>query len=93
MTTTGLYQVANPDDNELYVFNRNGVHLRTSNVITGAAVYTLSYDAAGDSLQSVTDVHNNSLTIDYFNVSKGEILMITVKRQFCFGMQKSLVYS
>ena len=84
MTTSGLYQVANPDDNELYVFNRNGIHLRTSNIITGAAVYTLSY--AADSLQSVTDVHNNSLSIDYFNVSKGEILMITVKKQFCFGM-------
>ena len=61
------YQVADPDTNQLYIFNEYGRHLQTDNVITGATMYTFSYSNQGQ-LITVSDVNRNDLIIDYSKV-------------------------
>ena len=61
------YRVADPDTNLLYVFDGNGRHLQTDNVITGATMYTFSYSTKGK-LITVSDVNRNDLIIDYSKV-------------------------
>jgi DNA-binding beta-propeller fold protein YncE len=61
------YQVADPDTNQLYIFDENGRHLKTVNVITGATMYTFSYSNRGK-LITVSDINRNDLIIDYSKV-------------------------
>nr|CAB3264552.1 teneurin-3 [Phallusia mammillata] len=58
------YHVANPDANQLYVFNRDGRHVETRNVITGSLLYNFAYTTRGR-LHVIRDVNGNRLQIDY----------------------------
>ncbi|XP_076799431.1 teneurin-3-like isoform X4 [Clavelina lepadiformis] len=58
------YSVSNPDTNQLYSFDHNGRHLTTKNIITGTPLYSFVYDSSGR-LNSVTDVNNNRLSVEY----------------------------
>ncbi|XP_048461254.1 teneurin-1-like [Rhincodon typus] len=57
-----VYEVASPADQELYLFNINGTHLNTLNLITGDYVYNFSYTNEGD-LSSITGNNGDSLHI------------------------------
>ncbi|XP_048400349.1 teneurin-1 isoform X3 [Stegostoma tigrinum] len=57
-----VYEVASPADQELYLFNINGTHLNTLNLITGDYVYNFSYTSERD-LSSITGNNGDSLHI------------------------------
>jgi YD repeat-containing protein len=58
------FLVASEDGNEVYMFNGDGLHQRTVNALTGAVVFSFSYDANGH-LSQVTDGDQNVTTINY----------------------------
>ncbi|KAI5624951.1 teneurin-3 isoform X2, partial [Silurus asotus] len=58
----GLYEVASAAEQEVYMFDSNGTHQHTANLITGDFKYNFSYSNDGD-LTSVTDCHGNTLRI------------------------------
>ncbi|XP_038630838.1 teneurin-1 isoform X3 [Scyliorhinus canicula] len=57
-----IYEVASPADQELYLFNINGTHLNTLNLITGDYVYNFSYTSEGD-ISTIAGNNGNSLHI------------------------------
>jgi RHS repeat-associated protein len=57
-------RILSEDGTELYVFNRQGRHLQTIDVHTGAVRYAFAYDPAGK-LESVTDIDGLLTTIQY----------------------------
>lgn len=61
--TAADISIASTDGAELYQFNSRGRHLRTVNTLTGATLFTFSYDAA-NRLTRVTDGDNNVTTIE-----------------------------
>ena len=64
MTSKNEYQVSNPDNNELYVFDSTGYeHKETRNLITGTIMYKFLYDTYKN-LVSITDQFNNRLTFE-----------------------------
>jgi RHS repeat-associated protein len=54
--------IPSDDGAEIYVFDRNGRHLRTLDALTGAMRYQLSYDSAGH-LVALTDGDGHTTTI------------------------------
>ncbi|XP_078268670.1 teneurin-1 isoform X1 [Rhinoraja longicauda] len=59
---SNLYEVASPADQELYLFNVNGTHLNTLNLITGDYIYNFSYNNNGD-VSTISGNNGNSLHI------------------------------
>ncbi|XP_067903490.1 teneurin-1 isoform X4 [Heterodontus francisci] len=57
-----VYEVASPADQELYLFNINGTHMNTLNLITGDYVYNFSYTSEGD-ISTIAGNNGNSLHI------------------------------
>ncbi len=55
--------IPSADAAQLFVFNRNGRHVRTLDAMTGATLLTFGYDGAGR-LTSVTDDKNHRTTIE-----------------------------
>lgn len=55
--------IASEDGSELYVFDNNGLHVRTINALTGAILYEFNYDSGGN-LANVTDGDGNVTTIE-----------------------------
>lgn len=62
LNTLGLYEVASTAEQEVYMFDSNGTHQHTANLVTGDFKYNFSYSNDGD-LTSVTDCHGNTLRI------------------------------
>ncbi|KAF7706925.1 hypothetical protein HF521_018143 [Silurus meridionalis] len=62
LNAQGLYEVASAAEQEVYMFDSNGTHQHTANLITGDFKYNFSYSNDGD-LTSVTDCHGNTLRI------------------------------
>jgi RHS repeat-associated protein len=58
----GNYYVTSEDGSEVYVFNPDGLHLQTLAPLTGAVIYTFSYDSS-NRLKTITDANNNVTTI------------------------------
>ncbi|XP_062332162.1 teneurin-3 isoform X4 [Osmerus eperlanus] len=58
----GVYEVASPDAQELYVFDVNGTHQHTASLLTGDLTYTFGYSAEGD-VTAVTDSNGNTLRV------------------------------
>lgn len=56
-------QVASRDGSELYVFNRNGLHLRTVDTLTGTTRWRFTYDAQ-NLVTAVQDAHGQVTGID-----------------------------
>src|SRR5262249_9219879 len=56
--------IAAEDGSEIYQFDAVGRHLRTLHALTGAPLYSLSYDAAGR-LTQITDGDGNVTTIEH----------------------------
>ncbi|XP_048031700.1 teneurin-3 isoform X2 [Megalobrama amblycephala] len=62
LNSMGLYEVASSAEQEVYMFDSNGTHQHTANLITGDFKYNFSYSNEGD-LTSVADRHGNTLRI------------------------------
>ncbi|XP_073710432.1 teneurin-3 isoform X5 [Misgurnus anguillicaudatus] len=62
LNSMGLYEVASSAEQELYMFDSNGTHQYTVNLITGDYKYNFSYSNEGD-LTLVADSHGNTLRI------------------------------
>ena len=58
----GVYEVASPDAQELYVFDVNGTHQHTASLLTGDLTYTFGYSTEGD-VTAVTDSNGNTLRV------------------------------
>ncbi|CAM4613332.1 unnamed protein product [Leuciscus chuanchicus] len=58
----GLYEVASPQEQELYVFNEEGLHLQTISLVTGLPLYNFSYGPDGE-LATVVDNCNNTVKV------------------------------
>ncbi|XP_048118438.1 teneurin-3 isoform X2 [Alosa alosa] len=62
VNAAGLYEVASPESEELYLFSANGTHRHTLNLVMGDYKYNFTYDNEGG-LSGVTDCHGNTLRI------------------------------
>jgi RHS repeat-associated protein len=59
----GLYLIPSEDASEIYVFDEYGLHLRTVNALTGAALLRFGYDSARR-LISITDFDGNVTLVE-----------------------------
>ena len=61
----GVFEVPDPDAQEVYIFNKFGQHVLTRDIMTGNIVYKLAYTQATSNgkLMSVTDAHGKTLTL------------------------------
>uniref|UniRef100_A0A673KI78 Teneurin-3 n=1 Tax=Sinocyclocheilus rhinocerous TaxID=307959 RepID=A0A673KI78_9TELE len=60
--SSGLYEVASPASQELYVFDFNGTHQYTMSLVTGDYKYNFSYSNEDD-ITAVTDSSGNTLRV------------------------------
>ncbi|KAK1791146.1 hypothetical protein P4O66_002045 [Electrophorus voltai] len=60
--SSGLYEVASPASQELYVFDANGTHQFTMSLVTGDYKYNFSYSNEDD-VTAVTDSNGNTLRV------------------------------
>ncbi|KAF4091380.1 hypothetical protein AMELA_G00036250, partial [Ameiurus melas] len=58
----GQYEVASPREQELYVFNEEGLHLHTISLVSGMSLYNFSYTPDGE-LAAVVDNCNNTVLV------------------------------
>ncbi|ROJ29368.1 Teneurin-2, partial [Anabarilius grahami] len=58
----GQYEVASPQEQELYVFNEEGLHLQTISLVTGLPLYNFSYGPDGE-LATAVDNCNNTMKV------------------------------
>ena len=77
--------MANPDKNQLYLFDVNGRHLETRNVITGTTTYKFRYSpnaavggggGGAGKLTSVFDVDDNELEFNYDKLKVGYFFLL-----------------
>ncbi|KAG7464755.1 hypothetical protein MATL_G00168990 [Megalops atlanticus] len=61
-SATGQFEVASPQEQELYVFSGEGRHVQTVSLVTGEPLYNFSYGADGE-LAAATDNCNNTLRV------------------------------
>uniref|UniRef100_A0A3B3RS81 Teneurin-2 n=1 Tax=Paramormyrops kingsleyae TaxID=1676925 RepID=A0A3B3RS81_9TELE len=61
-TLIGQYEVASPQEQELYIFSEEGQHQQTISLVTGEPLYNFSYGSDGE-LATVIDNCNNTLRI------------------------------
>uniref|UniRef100_A0A8C9VTN2 Teneurin transmembrane protein 2 n=1 Tax=Scleropages formosus TaxID=113540 RepID=A0A8C9VTN2_SCLFO len=66
----GRYQVASPREQELYVFNEEGLHVQTVSLITGEPLHNFSYGPDGE-LVAVVDNCNNTVRVRRDGVGQG----------------------
>ncbi|XP_029439692.1 teneurin-2 [Rhinatrema bivittatum] len=62
LSSTNQYEIASPGEQELYVFNANGIHQNTISLVTGEYLYNFTYNAENDLIE-VVDNNGNSLKI------------------------------
>ncbi|XP_069620020.1 teneurin-2 isoform X4 [Ranitomeya imitator] len=62
LTSFNQYEVASPGEQELYIFNFNGIHQYTQSLVTGEYLYNFTYSADNDVIE-VIDNSGNSLKI------------------------------
>uniref|UniRef100_A0AAY4E7H6 Teneurin-2 n=1 Tax=Denticeps clupeoides TaxID=299321 RepID=A0AAY4E7H6_9TELE len=67
---SGRYEVASPQEQELYVFSEEGLHLQTISLVTGEPLYNFSYEADG-LLATVVDNCNNTLKVRRDGIGPG----------------------
>ncbi|KAK2909018.1 hypothetical protein Q8A67_004855 [Cirrhinus molitorella] len=60
--SSGLFEVASPASQELYVFDSNGTHQYTMSLVTGDYKYNFSYSNEDD-ITAVTDSSGNTLRV------------------------------
>uniref|UniRef100_A0AAQ4QAD9 Teneurin transmembrane protein 2 n=1 Tax=Gasterosteus aculeatus aculeatus TaxID=481459 RepID=A0AAQ4QAD9_GASAC len=56
------YEVASPREQELYVFNGEGLHIQTISLVTGEPLYNFTYGADGE-LSTLVDNCNNTVKV------------------------------
>lgn len=61
-SNANTFEVASPDAQEVYVFDTNGTHQHTANLMTGDFKYTFSYSTEND-VTAMTDNNGNTLRI------------------------------
>lgn len=64
------YEVASPREQELYVFNREGLHVQTISLVTGEPLYNLTYGPDGE-LASLVDNCNNTVKVRREGLGQG----------------------
>ncbi|KAL2089213.1 hypothetical protein ACEWY4_016112 [Coilia grayii] len=79
LNSAGLYEVASPEAEELYLFSANGTHHHTLNLVTGDYKYNFTYDNEGN-LSGVTDCHGNTLRIRH-DASQVPVRIVTPDNQ------------
>ncbi|XP_031415980.1 teneurin-3 isoform X6 [Clupea harengus] len=62
MGSSGLYEVASPAEQELYVFDANGTHQYTMSLVTGDYKYNFTYSNEDD-ITAITDSNGNTLRV------------------------------
>ncbi|XP_073507223.1 teneurin-2 isoform X10 [Phyllobates terribilis] len=62
LTSFNQYEVASPGEQELYIFNINGLHQYTQSLVTGEYLYNFTYSADNDVIE-VIDNSGNALKI------------------------------
>ncbi|XP_056431091.1 teneurin-2 isoform X12 [Hyla sarda] len=62
LTSFNQYEVASPGEQELYIFNINGIHQYTQSLVTGEYLYNFTYSTDSDVIE-VIDNSKNSLKI------------------------------
>ncbi|KAM9312735.1 teneurin-2 isoform 3-T3 [Gastrophryne carolinensis] len=62
LTSFMQYEVASPEEQELYIFNDIGIHQYTQSLITGEYLYNFTYSADNDVIE-IIDNSGNSLKI------------------------------
>ncbi|XP_067852200.1 teneurin-2 [Heptranchias perlo] len=62
INSMSFYEVASAAEQELYVFNSNGIHQYTMSLVTGDYIYNFSYSLDND-IMEVTDNNGNTLKI------------------------------
>ncbi|XP_063784297.1 teneurin-2 isoform X7 [Pseudophryne corroboree] len=62
LTSFNQYEVASSGEQELYIFNINGIHQYTQSLVTGEYLYNFTYSADNDVIE-VIDNSGNSLKI------------------------------
>lgn len=62
-TANREYEVYSPETQEMYVFNRFGLHIATKNILTGETTYQFSYNVntSNGKLSTVTDTAGNKV--------------------------------
>ncbi|XP_028838153.1 teneurin-2 isoform X4 [Denticeps clupeoides] len=58
----GQYEVGSPQEQELYLFNPEGLHVQTISLVTGQPLFNFSYGPDGE-LASLTDAGNNTVKV------------------------------
>lgn len=56
------YEVASPREQELYIFNGEGLHIQTISLVTGEPLYNFTYGPDGE-LAMLTDNCNNTVKV------------------------------
>ena len=64
------YEVASPREQELYIFNQEGLHVQTVSLVTGEPLYNFTYGADGE-LATLTDNCNNTLRVRRDGLGQG----------------------
>ncbi|KAL4631291.1 teneurin-2-like isoform X5 [Arapaima gigas] len=67
---SGHYEVASPQEQELYIFSEEGLHIQTLSLVTGEPLYNFSYGPDGE-LAAVVDNCNNTLRVRREGVGQG----------------------
>ncbi|XP_051790160.1 teneurin-2 isoform X2 [Erpetoichthys calabaricus] len=63
LNAVSQYEVASPREQEMYVFNSDGIHQYTLSLITGQALYNFTYGPDNTTVLGVVDNCNNSLRV------------------------------
>uniref|UniRef100_A0A8C9T6T6 Teneurin-2 n=1 Tax=Scleropages formosus TaxID=113540 RepID=A0A8C9T6T6_SCLFO len=69
-TATGHYEVASPQEQELYIFSEEGLHIQTLSLVTGEPLYNFSYGPDRE-LSAVVDNCNNTMRVRREGVGQG----------------------
>uniref|UniRef100_A0A672JS44 Teneurin-2 n=1 Tax=Salarias fasciatus TaxID=181472 RepID=A0A672JS44_SALFA len=67
---TAQYEVASPREQELYVFNGEGLHIQTVSLVTGEPLYNFTYGPDGE-LTTLVDNCNNTVKVRRDGLGQG----------------------
>ncbi len=87
----GVFEVPDPDAQELYIFNKFGQHVLTKDVMTSNVLYQMTYtqSTSDGKLSSVVDSHGRKLTFvrDY----KGRVSALQTSNGLKYSLEMSKV--
>lgn len=100
------YQIAFPENHEIYVFNKYGQHILTKSALTGKTKYTFLYnvntslgklsavtDASGNKVAFLRDSANNMFSIETARGQKCRVFVNKQKQLLSFTNADNLQYN